>query len=205
MQNIPSNRLNDFATIRPTDKFNLGYVDEFYQKHFENRQHTTKTVLEIGIYGGESILLWHDYFHNAKVYALDIEPRPNKPEFQQPDNRLVVIDRADAYNTNMINSLRAMEPEGYDIVIDDGPHTFESMVFYVMNYLPLVKKGGIFVLEDIIDPNWTPILRSLIDETLKNFAPNSKRFAYDMRGKQKTQFLYDHWMKGLDILVVEVL
>lgn len=205
MKKIPSNRLNDLATSRPTDKFNLGYVDEFYQKHFEQRQETTKSVLEIGIYGGESILLWQDYFYNAKIYGTDIEKRPKRVEFENPSDRLVLLDEVDAYNKSFVESLRKMQPEGFDIIIDDGPHTLDSMVFYVMNYLPLVKKGGVFVLEDIIDLNWTPILRGLADETLKQFAPKSKRFVYDMRGKQKTQFLYNHWMKGLDVIVIEVL
>lgn len=201
---MTSNKLNDFAVSRPTDKFNLGYVDEFYQRHFESRQKSVKSVLEIGIYGGESILLWQDYFYNAKIYGLDIEKRPNKVEFETANDRLVLLDQIDAYNKSTIRSLLAMEPSGFDIVIDDGPHTLESMVFYIMNYLPLVKRGGVFVLEDIIDLNWTPILRGLVDETLKQFAPKSKKFIYDMRGKQKTQFLYNHWMKGLDVIVVEV-
>lgn len=202
---MPSNLLNDFATVRPTDKFNLGYVDEFYQKHFGDRQEKTKSVLEIGIYGGESILLWHDYFYNAKVVGLDINPKPNRIEFNQPNDRLFLLDQVDAYDKRTINALRGMQPEGFDIVIDDGPHTLESMIFFITNYLPLVKKGGIFVLEDIVNLSWTPILRGIVDETLKNFAPQSKRFIYDMRGKQKTEFLYDLWMRGLDVLVVEVL
>lgn len=200
-----SNLLNDLQSKHPTDKFNLGYVDTFYQNHFESRQTTTQTVLEVGIYGGDSILLWHDYFPNAKVYGLDIEPRPNRIEFHNPSERLVLMDQVDAYSPQTIETLKQMEPSGFDIVIDDGPHTLDSMIFYVMNYLPLVKKGGIFVLEDIIDLSWTPILCQLADLTLQNFAPHSKRFKYDMRGKQKTQFLYKHWMKGLDVLVVEVM
>lgn len=200
-----SNIINDLQSKHPTDKFNLGYVDTFYQKHFESRKETTESILEIGIYGGDSILLWHDYFTNAKVYGLDIERRPDRIEFQNPSQRLVLLDQVDAYSKQTVDALKRMEPNGFDIVIDDGPHTFESMVFYVMNYLPLVKKGGVFVLEDIIDPNWTPILRDLADVILQLLAPESHRFKYDMRGLQKTQFLYNHWMKGLDVLVIEVI
>lgn len=197
--------LLDLQQVRTTDKFALGYVDTFYEKHFANKRLTAKSVLEIGIYEGESILLWHDYFTNAKIYGLDISKSPNRKEFTAIDERLILLDNTDAYTSETVNKIKQMEPYGLDIVIDDGPHTLSSMMFFIRNYLPLVKKGGIFVLEDVIDPSTTQKLQDLIVATLNTFAKDSNVYVYDMRGKQKTQGLLNQWSRGLDVFVVEVL
>ena len=34
-------------------------------------------------------------------------------------------------------------------LIDDGPHTLQSMKDFIKLYLPLIKDNGIFVIEDI--------------------------------------------------------
>ena len=36
-----------------------------------------------------------------------------------------------------------------DIVIDDGPHTIESQIYFAANYSDLVKTGGLLIVEDI--------------------------------------------------------
>lgn len=177
-------------TNNNTDKFNLGYISEFYEPLFSNIQTTVKKVLEIGIYQGESIRLWKDYFLNADIYCTDINRCP----------RIENIDRikpiyGNAYDLNFVSNF---EKNSFDVVIDDGPHTYESMQFFLSNYLDLVKKGGYCILEDIIDRSWTP---SLID--IIKHRTDIKFTVYDMRLKQKTQNLLEDWKNGLDVIVIE--
>ena len=40
-------------------------------------------------------------------------------------------------------------PEGFDIIIDDGPHDIESQIAGLDLYLQKVKKGGLYIIEDI--------------------------------------------------------
>jgi hypothetical protein len=94
----------------------------------------------------------------------------------------------------MVNTMRDLEPDGYDIFIDDGPHTFDTMKFAIEHYLPLVKSGGVFVIEDIVDRSWTPELCKMIDGDVK---------VYDMRNKQRHNFWLDIWKNGLDVIVVK--
>ncbi len=52
------------------------------------------------------------------------------------------------------------------------------------------------MLEDIIDPAWTPDLLLLI--------PGSYRVeVVDMRGKQKTPELLEKWQHGLDVIIIQ--
>lgn len=198
--------LKDFEKIYPgirngegygTDKFVLGYVHEFYAEHFEPIKDKVKSVMEIGIGyspGGDSILLWHEFFSNAKIYGLDIQTRPDRPEFHIEQPRIKLFTQTDAYTQEMVNTMRDLEPDGYDIFIDDGPHTFDTMKFAIEHYLPLVKSGGVFVIEDIVDRSWTPELCKMIDGDVK---------VYDMRNKQRHNFWLDIWKSGLDVIVAK--
>jgi hypothetical protein len=68
------------------------------------------------------------------------------------------------------------------------------MVFFLQNYVPLLADGGVLVLEDIIDPSWTPNLLELVPDRLTQ--------VYDMRGKQKNAHLLGLWKNGLDVIVI---
>ena len=201
--------LKDFEKIYPgirndegygTDKFLLGYVHDFYAEHFDPIKDKVKSVMEIGIGyapGGDSILLWHEFFSNAKIYGLDIKTRPDRPEFQIDQPRIKLFSETDAYTEKMVYVMSNLEPDGYDIFIDDGPHTFDTMAFAIKHYLPLVKSGGIFVIEDIVDPSWTPKLCEMINPTVGDVK------IYDMRNRQRHNFWLETWKNGLDVIVVQ--
>lgn len=173
-----------------TDKYDLGYVDTFYNNLFESRRYTAQNVLEIGVWQGQSILLWRDYFVNAQIVGVDINRCSSIENLKR-----IQATYTNAYSVNFVNSL---PDKHFDIIIDDGPHTYESMVFFLVNYINKVKSGGLLILEDIIDRSWTPKLLELID-------PNrGKITVYDMRHKQLTDVLFRKWSNGLDVIVVEM-
>ena len=127
--------LNNFLGIRHTDKFDLGYVDLFYNDLFSRRKETVSSVLEIGVDHGQSILLWRDFFMNAKIYGVDIDPAP--AAIVAEPNRIAHY-QLDAYSQNGVSCLQQLQFNGYDLIIDDGPHTLESMIFFLKKKLYLV-------------------------------------------------------------------
>jgi predicted O-methyltransferase YrrM len=174
-----------------TDKVSLGYIDHFYDRLFTPRKDKAKAILEIGIMGGHSLFLWRDYFVNAEIIGVDVVHRV------QADNQDRITQlTGDAYTTEFLSKLKK---RSFDIIIDDGPHTFETQSFFLTNYLPLLKKSGVLILEDIIDLNWTPKLLELIDNT------KYKATVVDMRLKQRDQHLLERWRGGLDVIVVETI
>jgi SAM-dependent methyltransferase len=182
--------INEYKDIHNTDKFTLGYVDEFYDPLFTPIRDDVKNVLEIGIQNGLSIKLWRDFFPNAQIYGADIERLVDLSGEER-----ITTYYCDAYTKAMSNSL---EDNKFDIIIDDGPHTYDSMVFFLQNYLPKVKPGGYLVLEDIVDCNWTPKLLEIIDKDLADDV-----VVYEMKGKQQTDELLARWSNGLDVIVVK--
>jgi hypothetical protein len=55
----------------------------------------------------------------------------------------------------------------FDIIIDDGDHTFESNFSFLVNSIHKLKTGGIFVIEDILNHDverFLPILENIKQE-----------------------------------------
>ena len=72
--------LIDLIDNSRTDKNTIHSYLNLYQGIFDKKRTTAKNVLEIGIgvptldiTDGGSIKLWHDFFTNAIIYALDIK------------------------------------------------------------------------------------------------------------------------------------
>lgn len=147
--------LNDFKSYIHTDKFNdwswsgpgqgHDYVGMFYDQICLEIEPRATAILEIGVNAGHSQLLWSAYFKEARIYGCDVAPAPFPNH-----NRIVILSGLDAYQDHTIKLFQSLEPQGYDLVIDDGPHTFESQLYTVQNYWSLVKPDRYMVIEDII-------------------------------------------------------
>lgn len=175
--------LDDFNLNRPsfdvtgTDKNTIhSYVDNFYEKEFKKYLNQKISLLEIGIEFGSSLKLWSEYFKDAeKIIGLDIQ---NKllPEHQEIENVNIIFE--DAYQKEFADTLGK-----FDIIIDDGPHTLESQLNAIELYLPKLKKGGVFIIEDIQSEEWIRELQNKYQEVcdLNQFQEISFEFI-DLRG-----------------------
>ena len=172
-----------------TDKVDLGYIHEFYDRILSPRKDSVSKLLEIGIFNGNSLELWRNYFSNAQIEGADVNQC----------KRIIGQDRITQQigNAYTLEFLSRFEKESYDVIIDDGPHTFETMSFFLTHYLSLIKPGGVLILEDIINRDWTPKLLLLVDNT------KYKVSTVDMRNKQQNPHLLARWQQGLDIIIIE--
>ena len=85
----------------------------------------------------------------------------------------------DAYDHTFFNNTFKMfinNKIGFDILIDDGPHTLESMKTFIQIYSKLLAKDGIMVVEDVQTLDWIPELIKAVPENLKMFVE-----VYDLR------------------------
>ena len=168
--------LVDLVDNTRTDK-NTGHSYlELYETLLSKYKYTALNVLEIGIgppqrvsgfQNGGSILLWRDYFVNAQIIAADILSMDDIPNDLKNTPRIHLV-LGDAYdpksiNYNVLNKIR------YDVVIDDGPHTLDSMIRCICLYFTLIVEGGILIIEDVQDISWLDILKQHVpDEYKKN-------------------------------------
>ena len=131
------------------------YVDEIYEDLFKDIRNSAKKILEIGVDNGGSILMWREYFAEANIIGID---NKNCPQLIGRERIEFIVE--DAYTISTVDSL----PNDFDVIIDDGPHTLESMTFLIKEYIEKINQKGIIVIEDIQEFNWTNILRRLVPE-----------------------------------------
>ena len=118
-----------------------GYTG-FYQSLFQHMQDRPLKLLEIGAAEGASLRMWRDFFPNAQIFGIDINPRP--------------VEGCTVLNCNQSNviALNALaEKHGpFDIVLDDGSHKTEDQMASFVTLFPVhMTKGGLYVIEDLTD------------------------------------------------------
>jgi len=115
-----------------------------YDSIFKRLKDKCRRVLEIGIYKGDSLNLWAEYFTNATIYGID-------RNFKQIDVKLhstVEVFQRDAYKKAIVDLLRGIGK--FDIIIDDGSHRRTHQRFVVENLLNLLTDDGILIIEDAV-------------------------------------------------------
>jgi hypothetical protein len=85
----------------------------------------------------------------------------------------------DAYSPDFVEQQMKQLDVKFDIMIDDGPHTFESMKFFINNYLPMLADDGILIVEDVQSIDWIRELTDIVPPELKQFIK-----VYDLRNKK---------------------
>tara|TARA_R110000868_G_scaffold63957_4_gene192541 strand:- start:4717 stop:5322 length:606 start_codon:yes stop_codon:yes gene_type:complete len=155
--NLDSDFLNQGYTEGGTDKNSYhSYIENFYEKEFETYKESKIDLLEIGIETGGSLKLWKEYFLSSNsIVGLDISDEKIDQRYKNIDGVTMYFD--DAYDKNVSDTF-----DKFDIIIDDGPHTLESQLKSIELYLPKLKDGGLFIIEDVQSIEW---FDSLIDKS----------------------------------------
>lgn len=164
-----------------TDKNTTHSYLDLYQELLESKKETATNVLEIGIgdfidKNGGSVKLWRDFFTNATIYGLDILPIDRVIDDLLNDNRVVLYTSTDAYNNDFVKTNFVDKNIKFDFMLDDGPHTLESMKQFINLYLRLMTHDGIMIIEDVQSIDWIDILRNEVPPDLQQFVK-----IYDLR------------------------
>lgn len=138
---------------------------EFLLSPYKNRE---IDLLEIGVQYGGSSLLWHDYLPQAKLVLVDMynSMHPSISE-RMIDGRWNYYI-ADAYIDETVSIIMQKHPKGFDVALDDGPHTLETQILFIQKYLPYMKPGGIMIIEDIQSQEDLKALFESVPDKLKN-------------------------------------
>lgn len=139
------------TNLYKTDKFYPvngwhSYIENFYSNQFLEKKLEPLKILEIGIYQGFSLCLWKDYFINSDIFGIDLSL--SKLDLNLDLSERITLMKGDAYSSGILDLFK---DEYFDIVIDDGPHTFESQKLFFEKYFSKVKKNGYLICEDIKD------------------------------------------------------
>jgi hypothetical protein len=167
-----------------TDKNTVHSYLPLYDTLLKSKKDTAKNVLEVGIFKtGGSIKLWHDYFVNATVYGLDIIKLENIIHDDIKNNdRIVLHTFSNAYDINFFNKNFLDKGIKCDFMLDDGPHSLDSMLRFIKLYSQIMTDDGILIIEDVQDWNWIEVLKTAVPEHLKQYVkvydlrPNKNRY-----------------------------
>ena len=138
-----------YETDKWTDHY---YVQHIYEDLFAQFNHKKINFLEIGVFNGESMKLWHDYFVNAKnIVGIDIFVRSSFKEvsgwLKDYDVKLHKFNSHE--DTDKFNKFADTYKEGFDIIIDDGSHWYENQINTYKKFKNLMNPGGVYIIEDI--------------------------------------------------------
>ena len=115
----------------------------FYESFMAPLREAPITLLEIGVFRGASLATWREYFPNAKIVGVDIQPTAKQFETDR-----VHIELADQSNLEHLAEL-AVKHGPFDIVIEDGSHMWEHQTTTLRALFPFVRNGGYYVVEDL--------------------------------------------------------
>ncbi len=157
-----------------TDKIFTHTFDRVYGPVLNRFKNKPGVLLELGARFGGSAMLWRHLLPEFRLELVDIEPENFNPAYI-PLLTNTQFKHCDAYTQETVNFYKELHPEGYDVIIEDGPHTLDTQIYAVQNYCDLLKSGGVLVVEDISDIEH-------IDELIKHI-PMGHSFEYfDLRG-----------------------
>lgn len=165
--------LSDYCDNHSTDKNTAHSYIELYQNLLSTKKDTATHILEVGIGprqpNGGSIKMWANYFTNANIYALDIIPISEvNPELIN-HSRIYLHTSSDAYNADFFTNTFLSKQMKFDILLDDGPHTLNSMVSFITLYHQVMKEDGILMIEDVQDISWCNTLYEVTPDHLRPF------------------------------------
>ena len=130
-----------------------------YATHLESIRSDIKSVLEIGLETDRSIKMWQEYFPNAQIHGVDINP--SNKIFETDRIKIFIGDQGD---NNFLNTV----PGPFDVIIDDGSHHPRDIISTFRYLFPRLSSGGYYAIEDLeLDLSWERealnFLKSLVD------------------------------------------
>lgn len=134
----------------------------FYYNLFKNLSNNNLRIFELGLgtnnvnlpsnmggngKPGASLFGWREFFPNSFIFGADIDSG-----ILFTDNRIRTFqcDQTDVQSIfNLWSNQDLLQP--FDIIIEDGLHTFEANVCFFENSIHKLKNGGNYIIEDIVD------------------------------------------------------
>ena len=144
--------LTDIGIKYNTDKvdsahtwFNKNYMN-IYEKYFEPLRDKPIRILEIGVLNGSSIKTWKEYFSNAEVHGIDIQPSCKNVEDTDTNIFIHILDCSSNDQLQMfVNKFSGY----FDIILDDGSHINDITLKTFQFLYKCLKPESYYIIEDL--------------------------------------------------------
>lgn len=153
LHEFPCQDINDIFQFYGTDKWSLHSYGPLYDTILKPYRQTAQRILEIGVQNGFSLRAWRDYFHQADIHGVDVNPAAmiiNEPRIR--------THLCDVRHGTALTRI-AQQNGPFDVIVDDGSHEPADMLqayAVLRNYL---APNGLYVIEDIPTPEALDMFR----------------------------------------------
>lgn len=148
------NKLNELAVKYGTDKkikdgvpchgtlYGHGYTPIY---HEILKDIVVKSMMEIGVFRGNSIKMWDEYFnYNCHITGVDHSIKnANKIELEKNNIRILIGKQGDK------DFLITLCDREYDFIVDDGSHKTEDHIASFCTLFESLSAGGLYCIEDL--------------------------------------------------------
>lgn len=179
-------KLQELGLKHRTDKSvhtfdKMTYLD-IYEKYFSGIRESVKTFVEFGVLEGNSLRMWSEYFPNATIHGVDIDPRCKANESDR-----IKVHIGNQNDQNFLNALKN-ELGQVDIILDDGSHITRHQIKTFDTLYDLVNYNGFYVIEDLrnsyeeilnkanVRENWTGMSYNDPSDSLENYRHEFNEF-----------------------------
>lgn len=123
-----------------------GYLN-IYEKYFSKYRTSLNNFLEIGLWEGESIKMWREYFETGNLVGADIL---DLSHIKLHNTQIHICDQSDR---SQLKRLVDNTFNQFDIIIDDGGHWQHQQQITLGFMFPYLTSGGVLVIEDLHTAN----------------------------------------------------
>ena len=181
--NVNLKSLDDFFHFYGSDKANIfkkkntkGHgFSKFYSHYLEKFKNKHIRILEIGSFAGASAAALSKYLKETKIFCFDI----NISNFIYSSKNIYVFgldvndQKSVQKNLKKIKDLTKLDT--FDIIIDDGSHNLSDILNNLKTFFKLVKKGGLYIIEDYKHPNYYQYNNNVNDILIDQLISNIQR------------------------------
>jgi hypothetical protein len=110
-----------------------------------------RSILELGIFQGGSYVFLDKLFKPRRMSAVELRPQPVEPLMHyvsRTENRFVHFATSQGDDEILRQIVLGELADELDLVVDDASHTYEQTKTSFEILFPLLRPGGIYVIED---------------------------------------------------------
>lgn len=122
------------------------HYSSFYDKWFSPIKDQITNICEIGVWDGCSLKAFEEYFPNADIVGLDIK---DKTYLNSERIKTFVLDQSNSTSLDLFVKTCNQTNLKFDFILDDGSHNISHQQLTFGKLFPLIKPGGIYIIEDL--------------------------------------------------------
>jgi len=132
------------------DKGSLRHrYDRVYSPIFQQLRKKKFNMLEVGILHGNSFRAWLEYCPQVQLYGIDIFKRMPAELISVLKNKRVHWCKCNSIKGPYQEFEKMVDHIKFDVIIDDGLHYPSAQRQTFKNFIPYLKKDGVYFIEDV--------------------------------------------------------